>query len=80
MIILQLFDNGNGLVNTELHQKVIIQVSLCGLHIYMLKQYATGFSIAHDEKVLVRISDYDIQLLLLPQLRNMTHHHKIMCD
>ena len=33
---------------------------------------------AYYEKVLVRISDYDIQLLLQPQLQKLTHNHQRM--
>ena len=45
----------------------------------MLNKDSTRFSVAYAEKGLVRISDYDIQLLLSPKLRNMTQHHQIMC-
>ena len=45
----------------------------------MLKQYATGFSVAYDEKGIMCISDSGIRLILPPQLWKMTHHHQIMC-
>ena len=54
------FDDGIIVVKTEIHQKVILQVSVCELHIDKLKKYATGFSMAYDEKGLVRISNYDL--------------------
>ena len=37
------FDDGNGGVKTELRQKVIPQVSVRELHIYMLKNILLGF-------------------------------------
>ena len=59
---------GNGGANTELSHKLILQVSVCELHIYMLKKYSTRFSMAYDEKVLVRIIICSLRLLLPPQL------------
>ena len=37
------FDNGNGRVNTELRQKVLIQVSFRKLHIHKIKKMLLGF-------------------------------------
>ena len=54
-------------MKTELRQKVILQLSVRELHIDILKKYATGFSTVYDEKVRVRISDYDILSLIPPQ-------------
>ena len=72
------FDDRNGGVNNELCQKVFIQLSVHELQIYMLKQYATGFSIAYDKKLLVKICGSDLLLLLPPQLQNMNQRHQIM--
>ena len=44
-----------------------------------LNKIANGFSMSYDEKGLVHISEYDIQLLLPLKLRKMTQHHQIMC-
>ena len=61
------FYDGNGVVKTEIRQKVLLQISICGIHMDMLKKDATGFSRAYDEKGLVCISD-SIRLLLPPHL------------
>ena len=66
-------------VNTELQQKVLLQVPVRELHIDMLKRYATGFSMEYHEKGLFRISGYDLWLIFLPQLKNMTQSHQIIC-
>ena len=42
----------------------------------MLKKYSTWFYMAYDEKGLVHISYSYLQLLIPPQLRNMTQRHK----
>ena len=52
------FNDGNGGLKTELRQKVLLQVYVREPHIEILKRYATGFSMAYDEKILVCISDY----------------------
>ena len=44
------FDDVIRVVKNELHQKVILQVSVFELHIYMLKKYATWFSITYNKK------------------------------
>ena len=44
------FDNGIRVVNAELFQKLLLQVSVRGLHIVMLKIYATSFSMEYNEK------------------------------
>ena len=54
------FDDVYEGVNTELRQKVLLQVSVRELPINMLKIYDTRFSMGCDEKVLVRISDSDL--------------------
>ena len=59
-------------MNTELRQKVLLQVSFRELHIDTLKN-AIWLSMAYDEKGLYRISDSALRLLLPPQLLNMTH-------
>ena len=43
------FDDGNGGVNTELSQKVILQLYVHELHIDMLNKYANGFSMEYYE-------------------------------
>ena len=58
--------------NTEVLQKVLLQVYAHELHTEMLNKYSTGFSMVYDEKVLVWISDFDIWLLLQPILRIIT--------
>ena len=63
------FDDGNGGVNTELFQKVLIHVSVCEQHINMFKKDATGFSMAYDEKGNLFISYSTLQLLFSPQLQ-----------
>ena len=47
---------------------MFLQVSVYELRIDILKKDATGFSTVYDEKVRVRISDYDILSLIPPQL------------
>ena len=66
-------------MNTELRQKVLLQVSVRELHIDMLKKYATGFSVAYDNKVIVRVIDSSLRFIIPPQLRKMTQRHQIMC-
>ena len=66
-------------VKTELRQKVILQLSFRELHIDMLKIDSTSLSMAYDEKLLVRISDSAIQLILPPQLQKMIQHHQTFC-
>ena len=75
-IKVKLYD-GNRVEKTEIHHKVHIQVSVHEIHIDMLKEYYTGFSMVYDGKLIVCINDSDLQLFLPPQLRNMTHRHKI---
>ena len=65
------FDNKNGLVKTELHQKMLLQLSVRELHIDMVKKDATGFSMVCYDKVHVRIIDSSLVLLLPSPLRNM---------
>ena len=74
------FDYGISGVKTELSKKLLLQVSFCGLHVDLIKIYATGFSMVYNEKGLVNISDSDIIFILPPQLQNMTQHHQIICD
>ena len=45
---------------------MLIELYVRELHINMPKKDDTGFSMKYDEKVLVRISDSAIQLILLP--------------
>ena len=59
-------------MNTELRKKVLLQVSISELHIYMLKIDATGVFMAYDENGLFNMSDSSLQLLLHTQSRNMT--------
>ena len=66
-------------MKTELRQKVILQVSVRELHVGMLKEYATRFSMEYGLKLLVNISDYDLQSIIPPQLKKMIHIHKILC-
>ena len=66
-------------MKTELHQKLILQLSVCELQICILKKDTTGFSIAYDEKGLVHVIDAAVQLIIPPQLRNMTQCHQNMC-
>ena len=40
----------NERIKTELHKKVILQVSIYELHIDILKKCSTGFSMVYDEK------------------------------
>ena len=40
----------NGGIKTEVHKKVILQVSIYELHIDILKKCSTGFSMVYDEK------------------------------
>ena len=65
--------------NIELHQKVLLKVYVHEIHIFMLKKYATGFSMAYDEKIFFCMNDYGFQLLLSLQLLKMKHHHTIQC-
>ena len=66
-------------MNTELCQKMLLQVYSCELHIDTPKKYATGFSMEYNKKGIVYISDYDLQLIFPTQLRNITQRHQIMC-
>ena len=62
-IMVKLYDR-NGWAKTELHQKVILQVSVRGTNKEMQKKDDTGFSMAYDEKGIVYISDSVLQLIL----------------
>ena len=57
------FDNVLRGVNIELRQKMLLQVSVREVHIYMQKK-AIGGSIVYNAKVLVHVYDYDIPLLI----------------
>ena len=80
MIALQLILMG-GIrgVKNELRHKMLLQVSVHELHIEILKIYATGFSMAYDEKGLVYVSDSALLLIPPKKLRNMAQRHKIIC-
>ena len=71
-------DDINGEAKTKLRQKVLIQVYVCELHINMLEKYGTEFYMAYDENRLLHMSDSALQLIIPPQLRNITQHYKIM--
>ena len=73
------FCDGNVGVKTKLRHRIILQVSLRELHIYILKNDTTEFSVTCDEKVLVYISYSGPQIIPPPQLRNMNQHHQIIC-
>ena len=73
------FDDLNGGVNTELHQKVLLQVYVLELHINMLKRDDTVFSMTCDKKRPFCISDYAHQILLLSKLWKIIQCHQIMC-
>ena len=60
------FEYGNIGVNTELRQKLLLQVYVCELHIETQKN-ATGFYMEYDEKVLVLISDSALLFILPPK-------------
>ena len=66
-------------VKTEIRQKVLLQVSISELHIYMFLKTFTGFYMAYDYNGNFRISDYDFWLIIPPQLRKMNQRHKVMC-
>ena len=73
------FYDGNEGLKTKLRQKVLLQASVHELQMYMLKIYATGFSMAYDEKERVCISYSNLWLLLPPKLLKMTQLHQIRC-
>ena len=66
-------------MKNSIRQKVLLQVSVQKLHIYMQKKYATGFYMAYDDIGNLRISDYALQLILPPKLQMITQTHQIMC-
>ena len=53
------FDDGIRVAKTEISQKVLLQVSISELHIYMFLKKVTGFYMAYDYNGNFRISDYD---------------------
>ena len=73
-------DDGNGGEKTELSHKILLQIYVLDLHIDMLNKYDTGFYMAYGEKGLINISDSYLQLILPPQLQNMTHRNQVMYD
>ena len=58
---------------------MLLQISVREIHIDMLKIYDTRFSMAYDEKGLVRICNSYIWLIIPPVLQNMTQNYQIMC-
>ena len=64
---------------TELRQKVHLWLYVHDIHIGMQKKDDTGFSIAYYDKGILHISGSSLQLIIPPQLRNMTQCHQIMC-
>ena len=73
------FDDGNGVVKTGIHHKVLLQGCVRELHVDKLKIYTTGFSMAYNENVLVHISNSTLWLILMPQLRKITQRHQTKC-
>ena len=53
-------DGENGGAKIELCQKALLQVSVHGPHMDILKKYATGFSMSCDGKGLVRVSGFPL--------------------
>ena len=73
-------DYRNGVVITEMHQEVLLQVSVIEMHMYILKNRLLGFPWHIMKKEFTVFSYYALQLIIQPQLGKMNQRHQIMYD
>ena len=74
----ELYEVNEG-AKTELRHKVLLQISVHEICIYVLKKNAIGFSVTYDDKAINCISDSDIRLLLPHQILKIPQSRQIMC-